>query len=145
MEQRVSIVTLGVGDLAAARAFYDALGWRTANEGEETASIVAYDLHGMTLCLYPWDKLAEDAQVPPAGEGFRGVVLAYNVRRKEDVAPVLAEAQAAGGRVVKPARDAFWGGHSGIFADPEGHLWEVAWNPFAPLGKRGEFQWKGCS
>ena len=144
MEQRISIVTLGVRDLGAARAFYDTLGWKIANEGEEAANIVAYDLHAMTLCLYLWDKLAEDAQVPPAGEGFRGVVLAYNVPSKEDVAAVLAEAEAAGGRIVKPAQDAFWGGHSGIFADPEGHLWEVAWNPFAPLGKRGEFQWKGC-
>ncbi len=144
MEQRISIVTLGVRNLGAARAFYDALGWKIANEGEEAANIVAYDLHAMTLCLYLWDKLAEDAQVPPAGEGFRGVVLAYNVPSKEDVAAVLAEAEAAGGRIVKPAQDAFWGGHSGIFADPEGHLWEVAWNPFAPLGKRGEFQWKGC-
>ena len=144
MEQRISIVTLGVRDLGAARAFYDALGWKIANEGEEAANIVAYDLHAMTLCLYLWDKLAGDAQVPPVGEGFRGVVLAYNVPGKEDVAPVLAEAEAAGGRIVKPAQDAFWGGHSGIFADPEGHLWEVAWNPFAPLGQRGEFQWKGC-
>ncbi len=144
MEQRISIVTLGVKDLVAARAFYDALGWKIANDGEEAASSVAYDLMGMTLCLYPWDKLAEDAQVPPAGEGFRGVVLAYNVRAKEEVAQVLAEADTAGGRIVKPAQDAFWGGHSGIFADPEGHLWEVAWNPFAPLGKKGEFRWQGC-
>ncbi len=143
MEQRISIVTLGVNDLEVARAFYESLGWRIANEGEEAASIVAYDLHGMTLCLYPWDKLAEDAQVPPAGEGFRGVVLAYNVRAKEEVAKVLAAVETAGGRVVKPAQDAFWGGHSGIFADPEGHLWEVAWNPFAPLGPKGEFRWKG--
>ena len=144
MEQRISIVTLGVRDLEAARAFYDALGWRIANPGEEAANIVAYDLQGMTLCLYPWDKLAADAQVPPAAEGFRGVVLAYNVRGKDEVAPVLAEAEAAGGRIVKPAQDAFWGGHSGVFADPEGHLWEVAWNPFAPLGRQGAFQWKGC-
>lgn len=144
MEQRISIVTLGVRDLAAARAFYDALGWRIANEGEEAARIVAYDLQAMTLCLYPWDKLAEDAQVPPADAGFRGVVLAYNVRTKEAVARVLAAVETAGGRIVKPAQDAFWGGHSGIFADPEGQLWEVAWNPLAPLGPQGEFQWKGC-
>ncbi len=145
MEQRISIVTLGVRKLTAARAFYDALGWRIANEGEETASIIAYDLQAMSLCLYPWDKLAEDAEVPPTGTGFMGVVLAYNVRTEEEVARILAAAKTAGGRIVKPAEDAFWGGHSGVFADPEGQLWEVAWNPLAPLGPKGEFQWKGCA
>lgn len=143
MEQRISIVTLGVRDLEAARAFYDALGWQPVNEGEEAASIVAYDLMGMSFCLYPWDKLAEDAGVPPAGGGFRGVTLAYNVGSKEAVAQVLAEVEKAGGKIVKPAQDVFWGGHSGIFADPDGHFWEVAWNPFAPLGKDGAFQWQG--
>ena len=143
MEQRISIVTLGVRDLARARAFYDALGWQAANEGEEAANIVAYDLQGMSFTLYPWDKLAEDAGADPAGDGFRGFALAYNVRSKEEVAGVLAEAEGAGGRIVKPAQDVFWGGHSGIFADPDGHHWEVAWNPFAPLSDTGAFRWQG--
>lgn len=141
MEQRLSIVTLGVADLARARAFYEALGWRAATAPD--CPVCAFDLNGMTLGLYGREALAEDAQVSPAGEGFRGAALAYNVREKSEVAEVLAAAVAAGGRLVKAAEDVFWGGHSGYFADPDGHLWEVAWNPHAPLGPNGEFQWNG--
>jgi len=141
MEQRLSVITLGVADLAKARAFYDALGWTVASSD---GGIICYNLQGMAFALYPRDKLAKDAQVPPAGEGFRGVALAHNVRKKEDVAPALAAARAAGGRIVKPAQDVFWGGHSGYFADPDGHLWEVAWNPHSPLGAGGAFQWGGA-
>ena len=141
MEQRLSIVTLGVRDLAQARAFYDALGWRVASDD---GGIICYNLQGMAFALFPWDELAEDAQVPPAGEGFRGVTLAHNVRTKDEVAPILEAARAAGGRIVKPARNASWGGHSGYFADPSGHLWEVAWNPHSPLAADGRFQWGGA-
>jgi len=141
MEQRMSIVTLGVRDLARARAFYDALGWRAKSDD---GGIIAYNLLGMALALYPWEELAGDAGVPPVGEGFRGVTLAHNVRTKEEVAATLAAAAQAGGRIVKPAQDVFWGGHSGYFADPDGHLWEVAWNPPAPLGADGRFQWGGA-
>jgi uncharacterized glyoxalase superfamily protein PhnB len=89
------------------------------------------------LALYPSEKLAEDAQVPGQGSGFRGVTLAHNVRRREEVGEVLALAAAAGATITKPAQDVFWGGHSGYFADPDGHLWEVVWNPFFPLGEDG--------
>jgi uncharacterized glyoxalase superfamily protein PhnB len=91
----------------------------------------------LALSLYPRVALAEDAEIGAEGSGFRGLTLAHNVRLKEDVGVVLAEAEAAGGRIVKPARDVFWGGHSGYFADPDGHLWEVAWNPHLPLGDDG--------
>ena len=81
------------------------------------------------LALWGRDALAEDAQLPSAGSGFRAIALAYNTRDRAEVDAVLAEAEAAGGRIVKPAHEAFWGGYSGYFADPDGHLWEVAWNP----------------
>lgn len=141
MEQRLSVVTLGVAELARARRFYeDGLGWPCANHEAEVAF---YQLGGTVLALYGWDALAEDAAVPAAGSGFRGVTLAYNVRSREEVASVLAEAETAGGRIVKPAADVFWGGHSGYFADPDGHLWEVAHNPFWTLAEDGSIRLSG--
>jgi uncharacterized protein len=135
MEPRISIVTLGVLDMARSRAFYEAMGFRVS--GASQGDIVFFQAGGQALALYPWDKLADDAESPPSGDGFRGVTLAHNVREKSEVAPVLAAAAAAGGRIVKPAHDAFWGGHSSYFADPDGHLWEVAWNPFFPIAADG--------
>ncbi len=126
MEQRLSMVTLGVADLDASRHFYETLGWTRA--GEEP-SVVFFQLNGMVLGLYPRDALAEDAKVDPAGSGFGGITLAYNARSKSDVDAVLTEAARAGARILKPAEDVFWGGYSGYFADPDGHPWEVAWNP----------------
>lgn len=135
MEARVSIVTLGVEELARSRAFYERLGFRAsaASQGD----IVFFAAGALVLALYPRAALAEDATVPAEGSGFRGLTLAHNVRARDEVAKVLAEAEGAGGRVVKPAQDVFWGGHSGYFADPDGHLWEVAWNPFLPVGEDG--------
>ena len=127
MEQRVSLVTLGVADLARARRFYEeGLGWRRANEHAEVAF---YQAGGMVLALWGRDALADDAGLPGAGSGFRASALAYNTRTRAEVDAVLAEAAAAGGRIVKPAQDAVWGGYTGYFEDPDGHLWEVAWNP----------------
>ena len=141
MEQRLSIVTLGVTDLPRARAFYEALGWRVASE-EHAESIVCFTLNGVGFALYPRTMLAEDIGLPDTGgDATGGVTLAYNVRAREDVAAVLGEAEAAGGTIVKPAQDVFWGGHSGYFKDPDGHLWEVAWNPFSPLDDDGNFTW----
>ncbi len=141
MEQRLSIITLGVGDLQRARAFYEALGWSVASE-ENAESIVCFTLNGIGFALYPRNKLIEDVG-PQAGSGAAtgAVTLAYNVRTREDVAKALDEAERAGGAVVKPAQDVFWGGHSGYFKDPDGHLWEVAWNPFSPLDDKGNFAW----
>ncbi|MEQ1619592.1 MAG: VOC family protein [Terricaulis sp.] len=135
MEPRISIITLGVADLARARVFYESMGFRASSASQ--GDIVFFQAGALALALYPRAALAEDATMEEAGAGFRGVTIAHNVRTKEKVGAVLAEAQAAGGRVVKPAQDVFWGGHSGYFADPDGHLWEVAWNPFLPLAEDG--------
>ena len=127
MEQRLSLVTLGVADLARSRAFYQRLGWRASPRGN--ASIAFFQLNGFVLALFGRAALAADAALPDAGPGFGGITLAYNVRERHQVDAVLAEARAAGGRILKPAQDASWGGYSGYFADPDGHPWEVAWNP----------------
>ena len=137
MEQRLSMVSLGVVDLAASRRFYEeGLGWRVS--GASNDSIVFMDLGGVVLGLYGRDALAEDAKLAPSAPGaFGGVALAHNVRSKDEVERVLAQAEAAGAKILKPAQDVFWGGYSGYFADPDGHPWEVAWNPFFPLGDGG--------
>lgn len=127
MDARISLITLGVADLARARAFYVALGFPVRPESQD--GVVFLQLNGLWLSLYPRSALAEDVGCAPQGEGFRGITLAHNVRTREEVARVLALAESAGGRIVKPAQDAFWGGHSGYFADPDDFLWEVAWNP----------------
>lgn len=142
MQQRLSLITLGVRDEARAKAFYDALGWRAVTVDHPEAPI-PYNLPGMVVALWSWDKLAADAGLPAEGTGFRGVALAHNVTDKDEVAAILCAVEKAGGKIVKPAQDAFWGGHSGYFSDPDGHLWEVAYNPFAPLGPDGAFQWGG--
>ncbi|WP_370401024.1 VOC family protein [Sulfitobacter sp. JB4-11] len=140
MDQRISLITLGASDVPTLAAFYDALGWRRV---ETEDGVVAYDLIGQTLGLYPLDKLAEDIGVSADVLGHGAATLGYNVHEKEDVARVLAQVAAAGGRVLKPASDVFWGGHHGYFADPEGHIWEVAFNPFSPLRDDGAFRWNG--
>ena len=142
MEQRISIITLCVSDLKRARAFYDALGWKAASE-EEADGIVAYDLQNMTLALYPWDKLAQEANIPKERSGYSAFTIAYNVRSENEVDQMLEEVKGAGGKIIKPAEKVFWGGYSGYFSDPDGHLWEVAYNPFSTLGPKGEFQWGG--
>jgi uncharacterized protein len=127
MEQRLSLVTLGVADLARAVRFYEALGWQRGNSHPEVAF---FQLGGMVFGLWDRTALAQDAGLRGAeGSGFGGIVLAYNARTRAEVDAVLAEAEAAGGRLAKPAAEAFWGGYTGCFADPDGHLWEVAWNP----------------
>lgn len=136
MDARISLVTLGVLDLARSRRFYEALGFRASSASQ--GDVVFFQLLGMALGLYPRAALAEDAGVSAgAAGGFGGITLAQNVARREDVARLLAEAEAAGGRVIKPAQDVFWGGHHGYFADPDGHLWEIAWNPGFALGPDG--------
>jgi catechol 2,3-dioxygenase-like lactoylglutathione lyase family enzyme len=138
MEPRLSLVTLGVSDVARARAFYEALGFRasSASSGE----VVFFQAGGLALALFSRESLACDAGLPGEGGGFSGIALAHNVRSQEDVAGVLGEAEAAGGRIVKPAQDAAWGGRTGYFADPDGHLWEVAWNPEFPIAADGSLK-----
>ncbi|WP_298973579.1 VOC family protein [uncultured Roseobacter sp.] len=140
MEQRISLITLGARDINALSAFYDALGWQRTPSPD---GVIAYDLIGQTLGLYPLDKLAEDIGVSPDQLGYGASTFAYNVPAKEDVAPLLARAEAAGAKILKPAQDVFWGGHHGYFSDPEGHIWEIAHNPFSPLRHDGAFRWNG--
>jgi len=126
MKPHVAVITLGVRDLERARNFYaEGLGWPIQQEDYNWVCFSLGD-GSSALALYPWDALAEDAAVPAQGTGFRGVTLAYTVRSEERVDEVLAEAERAGGQVVKPARRASWGGYSGYFADVERYLWEVA-------------------
>ena len=126
MEQRLSLVTLGVRDLARARRFYEALGWHTGAAAED--DVVFFQTGGMIVALWARDRLAEDSAVSDAG-GWGGVTLAYNARSTEEVDRVVAEARTAGAVVAREPGPTFWGGYSGIFVDPEGHPWEVAHNP----------------
>lgn len=137
MQPRVSFVTLGVQDLARARAFYERLGFRASSASQ--GDVVFFQLGGgVVLALYPRALLAADAQVPDAPAGaFGGFTLAHNVAAREDVARVLADAERAGGRILKPPQDTEWGGYHGYFADTEGHPWEVAWNPFIAVDPDG--------
>lgn len=135
MEQRVSIITLGVSDLTRSKDFYERLGWQRSMAKSE--GIVFFQAGGMALALYPRQELAKDANVSAEGEGFRRFTLAYNARSREEVDLVLAEARRSGAKVLKPAQEAFWGGYSGYFSDPDGFLWEVAWNPFFAIEKDG--------
>ena len=132
MEPRISIITLGVTDLPRAVEFYrDGLGLTLFDDNTE--SIAFFQNKGTWLALYPREALAADVGIPldenVGGSGFSGVTLAHNVRNKEEVDALLEVAVAAGATLVKPAQDTFWGGYSGYFADPEGYLWEIAWNP----------------
>ena len=138
MDQRLSIVTLGVTDLAASCAFYRNLGW-TPSAAASNDDLVFFQLGGIVLSLYRRDALARDANLDP-GEGFGGMTLAYNGRSKEEVDATLAAAEAAGARILKPAEEVFWGGYSGYFADPDGHVWEVAWNPHFPIRDDGSIE-----
>lgn len=141
MDQRVSLITLAVEDMDRAAKFYEALGWSRV---ESQDGVIAFDLIGQTLGLYPKTGLADELGIDVAEiGGFSGVSLGHNVRRKEDVAPILDAVKAAGGKVLKEAQDVFWGGHHGYFADPDGHVWEVAFNPFSPLREDGGFRWNG--
>lgn len=127
MEQRISLVTLGVRDLAASRRFYvDGLGWKPAFENDE---IIFFQAGGMIFSLFLRDQLAADFEADPKAFGRAPMALAYNVRAKGEVDPLLKRAQDAGAAILKPAREASWGGYSGYFADPDGFAWEVAWNP----------------
>ena len=126
MEQRISIITLGVDDLARARAFYEQLGWR----GQEVAQTVFFQAGGMAVVLWGRELLANDAGVEPLPPvTFGGIALAHNVRSRDEVDAVLAAAQTAGGTITQPAAETFYGGYAGYFADPDGHLWEIAHNP----------------
>lgn len=134
MEPRVSLVTLGVADLPRARAFYERLGW----QGQEVEETVFFQAGGMVLVLWGRDKLAADCGVPGmAAGGADGVALAQNVRSQAAVDTALAEAEHAGARITRSASETFYGGYAGCFADPDGHVWEIAYNPGFPLAPDG--------
>jgi uncharacterized protein len=126
VEQRVSLITLGVRDLARARRFYEALGWST-NAGPDD-DVVFFQAGGMVVALWDRANLAEDSGVEDGG-GWGGVTLAYNVRSPAEVDAVIAEAERAGATIPRRPAETFWGGYSGVFVDPDGHPWEVAHNP----------------
>jgi uncharacterized glyoxalase superfamily protein PhnB len=133
---RLTVVTLGVQDLARSRAFYcDGLGFRASGSSNE--SIVFMEAGGVVLALYRRKLLADDANVPAEGGGFGGITLARNVASKAEVDAALDSAKKSGATILKPAQDAFWGGYSGYFADPDGHVWEVAHNPHWTLDATG--------
>jgi catechol 2,3-dioxygenase-like lactoylglutathione lyase family enzyme len=134
VEQRLSLVTLGVTDLQRARSFYEALGWR----GQEVEETVFFEAGGVVLVLWGRAKLALDSGIEDsAPPGFSGVVLAHNVRSEEEVEQVIASAAAAGATITRAPADTFYGGFAGCFADPEGHVWEISYNPGFTLGDDG--------
>jgi catechol 2,3-dioxygenase-like lactoylglutathione lyase family enzyme len=126
MEQRVSLITLGVRNLERSRAFYEALGWKTGAGPDD--DVAFFQAGGMIVALWGRDELAADSVVEDGG-GWGGVTLAHNVRSPAEVDEVLAQAEAAGATIGRPGAETFWGGYSGVFVDPEGHPWEVAHNP----------------
>lgn len=136
--QRVSIVTLGVSDVAAATAFYERLGWRRSADSQE--SITFFQTDGSVLGLFGRSELAEDAGVEATGSGFRAVTCALNCESESEVDAVYAAWLDAGATAVKAPEKVFWGGYSSYVADPDGHLWEIAHNPYAAIGPDGRMR-----
>jgi uncharacterized protein len=134
MEQRLSLITLGVADLERARAFYEALGWRSPTDPSD--GVAFFQSPGMIVALWSRESLAEDSGVVDGG-GWGGVTLAHNVRSPAEVDAVLEEAERAGATITRPGAETFWGGYSGVFIDPDGHPWEVAHNPGWTIGDDG--------
>ena len=136
MEPRISLITLGVADLGRAIRFYrDGLGWPHSSAG--AGEVAFFRTQGTVLALYPHEALAADAGLPVARPGFGGMILAHNVRSRKLVDVVMAEAVAAGATLIKSAQALSWGGYAGYVADPDGHVWEVAWNPDFPFADDG--------
>ena len=135
MKQAISFVTLGVGDLARSRQFYAALGWKESSSSN--ADIAFFQAGSVAFALFQREALAEDANVAAQGSGFSGVTLAHNVESEEAVVNTIAEAVAAGATLVRPADKVFWGGFRGYFADPDGFLWEICFNPFFEMDETG--------
>lgn len=140
MDKRISLITLGCRDVAGLAAFYSQLGWQRVETAEE---IVVFDLIGQSLGLYPLAALAKDIGVAEEALGHGAMTLGHNLASREQVDALVGAAEAAGGKVLKPPQEVFWGGYHSYFADPEGHIWEIAHNPFSPLREDGAFRWSG--
>jgi uncharacterized protein len=135
IDPRISLITLGVDDVARATAFYERLGWKKSSASQDAVTFI--QLKGTVLALFSRQSLADDANVENTPRGFSGVTLAHNVPSERGVDAVYKFALSCGATPVKAPQKVFWGGYSGYFADPDGHLWEVAYNPFFPLDKEG--------
>ena len=141
MEQRISIITLGVTDIQKSRAFYENLGWKVATE-KASEHIVAFNLQAFVLVLYPRTALAEDIGIKMDSSSHPSFTLAYNVHAEDEVDRVINEARSIGAKIIKEPQKVFWGGYSSYFSDPDGYLWEVAFNPYSTPEKDGSFTWQ---
>lgn len=128
MEARLSLITLGVSDLTRSKAFYEALGLETTWSVEK--GVIFFKTSGAVLALYPFSELLKDIGMGDAEKKFGGITIAHNTKTKEEVDQIMNVVTESGGRIIKKPQDAFWGGYSGYFADPDGHIWEVAWGAF---------------
>ncbi|MZR29977.1 VOC family protein [Sneathiella litorea] len=135
MEQRISLITLGVRDLARSTTFFESLGWKRSVK--DASGVSFFQCGSMAIGLFPRGNLAKDAGISEEGTGFEGFSLAYNARSKDEVDEVLKQVQYLGAKIVKPAEEVFWGGYSGYFRDLDSHLWEVAWNPGFEIDESG--------
>lgn len=139
IKPRINLITLGVADMPRSRNFYEALGFEASSAGND--SVTFFDANGIVLSLYGHEALAEDARLAPdPPQQFRGVALAWNAGSEAEVDTIIAHAVSCGATLVKKARKVFWGGYSGYFSDPDGHLWEVAYNPFFPFDASGRIR-----
>lgn len=138
MKQRLSLITLGVDDMNASTTFFEGLGWKLSSASMEQLAL--FHLGGIVLALHPRKALAEDARLSPETSGFSGITLAYNTESEKEVDDVLKEAEKLGATIIKPAEKVHWGGYSGYFRDLNGHVFEVAYNPFWPLDEKQVIQ-----
>jgi catechol 2,3-dioxygenase-like lactoylglutathione lyase family enzyme len=139
MDQHVHLVTLGVRNLDSSKKFYiETLGWKPSSASNDGTLFI--QAGGVVLTLYPRELLAEDAKVSPEGNGFSGFTLAYNARSESEVDEIIADLRSKGVKIVKEPQKVFWGGYSSYFADPDGYLWEVAYNPFFPFDENGNLK-----
>lgn len=140
MRQKLNLITLGVDDIERAVKFYEGLGWKKSSASVE--SLAVFPLGGITLCLHPRHELAKDAQLPNVKVEFAGLTLSFNAKSEQEVDDVMAEVVKLGATVIKPAQKVYWGGYSGYFKDLDGHVIEVAYNPYWPLDENDNLKFE---